>query len=185
VAYGVVLSFALWMWGRWARHEWPLGRKLIVRGLAAALAIAAGLWMLRPPPAPPDWAVKFRPYDPAEVRAARDRGRVVIVKFTASWCLECKLVDANVYRDRQVAEALRRLDALAFEADVTDAGTPATDALDRLRASPPLTVLHLPAASQPRFFTGNFDKAELLQALPPPGTGPGPAPATAAPGDER
>lgn len=163
VDFAVALAFALWVWGAWVAYDAPLRRKLIVRGLAVALAVAAGLWLL-PRPAP--LATHFEPYDAARLSAARRQGRPVVVKFTAAWCLSCKVVDLRVYDDAEVARALRDAGALALKGDVTDYDSPAAAVLrDEFRASPPLTVLYPPGEAAPILLPGEMSKGEFLAAL--------------------
>jgi len=162
--YGVVLAFCLWMWGAWVRYDAPAGRKVAVRATAAALAVAAGLWMLRPPRAP---AVRFEPFDEARIAAARSAGQIVLVDFTASWCLTCKTVEALVYDDPGVAEELARRNVLAVKGDVTTRDLPANRMLyeDLKEPGVPVTVIFPPGGAAPIRLYGVFSKAELLRAL--------------------
>jgi len=162
-AYGVVLAFALWMWGSWLRFDAPLGRKLIVRGLAVAIAVAGGLWML-PRPQPP--AIAFEKFDESLIEAGRNDGRIVLVKVTASWCTECLVIDHTVYNTAEIAAELARRNVLAIKADVTDRGWPASDWVRRqFGASPPLTIIYPPGADEPIILVGSFSKSELIAAL--------------------
>jgi len=161
--YAVVLAFVLWVWGTWVRYDAPLKRKLAVRGPAVLLAVAAGFWMLRPPT---PGAVRLEEFDEGRIVSARRDGRTVVVKFTASWCLSCKVVDAMIYNDREVAERLVRDGVLAFKGDVTRGQMPANDMLyRRFRGAPPLTVVFPPSKARPIFLPGKFSKAELYAAL--------------------
>jgi len=162
-AYAVVLAFCLWVAGRWVRYDAPLAHKLIVRGGAVVLAVAAGWWMLRPT-AP--LAANFEPFDPAGIEAARADDRIVVLKFTATWCLECKLIDATVYSEEQVADRFKALGVLAMKADVTDRDSPAAKFLkQRFAASPPLTVIYPSGDSEPICLTGVYSTEELFTAL--------------------
>ncbi|MHC4562526.1 MAG: protein-disulfide reductase DsbD family protein [Planctomycetota bacterium] len=140
IGYGVVLAFGLWVWGTWVRYDAPLTRKMLIRGLATALVVGAGWGMLRPQA---EAVIDFQPFDRAVIEKARDNGRPVLVKFTASWCISCKKVEKEVYRNRKVADALAEADVLPMVADVSDRGTPANKYLyDELGANGvPLTVI--------------------------------------------
>lgn len=160
--FGVVLVFCLWVGANWVRYDAPFARKLLVRGLAAVLAIAAGWWMLTP--AEP-LATKFEPYSAERLAEAREAGRVTLVKFTATWCASCVLVDEYVYDTPEVAGAIERLDVQAVKADVTDKKGPATDLMVRLNVAPPMTVVYPPDEdAEPIFLSGKF-KAEKLIAI--------------------
>jgi len=160
--YAVVLAFCLWTWGTWVRYDWPAGKKVLVRAGAAGLAVAAGLWMLRPPR---PLAVEFVPFDQQQIAQARSAGRTVLVDFTAAWCLSCKVVDAMIYDNPRVATALTDRGVLAMRADVTSASAPANDLLyNQLRGAPPLTVIY-PPSGPPIRLEGKFSVDELFAAL--------------------
>jgi thiol:disulfide interchange protein len=162
-AYGVVLAFALWVWGKWVRYDATVARKLAVRGSAVALAVAAGFWML---PAPSPGAVKLVEFNEARIAAARGGGQTVLVKFTASWCMSCKIVDLTIYNDKEVAERLAAGKVLAVKGDVTRSEMPANDMLyRRFRGAPPLTVILPPGKGRPIFLPGKFSQADLFAAL--------------------
>ncbi|MFP4105675.1 MAG: protein-disulfide reductase DsbD family protein [Phycisphaerae bacterium] len=164
VAFGVVLAFCLWMWGTWVKYSDSLKKKLIVRGIAVLIAVAAGWFMLRPPT---PLATNFESFDKSRLVSARENGKTVVLKFTASWCGSCKEVDYIVYDSKAIAGRLNdNEDILVMKGDVTDEGTPASNLLkDRYKAAPPLTVVYPPGDGKPIFLPGVFSKQDLLQAL--------------------
>jgi len=162
-AYGVVLTFGLWVWGSWVRYDAPFRRKLAVRGAVVLMLVVSGWWMLRPPK---PLAVRFEAFDVGRIDSARRQGRTVLVKFTAAWCLSCKVVDAMIYNDPEIAEQLARRAVVAIKADVTDAETTASKYLtDRFGGSPPLTVIYPPGHAEPILLEGKFSRRQLLEAL--------------------
>ena len=160
--YAAVLTFALWMWGTWVRYDAPLKSKLIVRGLAVALAVGAGAWMLSPPG---ELAVKFEPFEPSRIAAETAEGRVVLVEFTAKWCTSCKWIELTVFDDQEVADEIRRLDVLAMKADVTNAGPAKSMLYEQLKGAVPLTVVYPPGGGRPVMLTGEYGASALLDAL--------------------
>ena len=164
VAFGIVLVFGLWMWGAWVRYDAPLRRRLIVRGLAAVIVAAAGYWMLSPPRT---LAVKFVDFDRERIAEARKAGRIVLVDFTANWCLTCKLVEERIYNDKQVADELKARNVLAVEGDITDKDMPANDALYKDLKEPgvPVSVVYPPDGREPIRLHGVFSKEDLLRAI--------------------
>jgi thiol:disulfide interchange protein DsbD len=162
MGFGVVLAMGLWVWAQWVRYDAPLARKLVIRGSTVVLVVLAGWWMLSPPPE----GTQFESFDLAAIREARAAGRPVLVKFTASWCGECQLIDYRVYRTTDVARQLERRGVLAVKGDVTDRDAPASDYLkDRFNAAPPLTVIYPPNGGPPIRLTGSFDAEDLFHAL--------------------
>ena len=163
IAYALVLAMCLWLWGTWVRYDAPLRRKLIVRGLAVAVAVAAGVWMLSPPR---PLAVKLEDFNMARIDEAHRNHRIVLIKFTSATCLSCLWLDRTVYDDPEVASELGRRNIVTMKADTTDAETPASRMLkERFQGAPPLTVLLAPDGQKPIFLRGKFTKTELLRAL--------------------
>ena len=163
IAYAIVLAMCLWIWGKWVRYDASLRRKLIVRGLAVMLAVAAGFWMLSPSR---PLAVAFEPFNHQRIDDAHRNGQAVLLKFTSATCVSCIILDRTVYNDAQVAEELARRNIVAMKADTTDADSPASKMLkDRFRGAPPLTVILAPGGARPIRLEGKFSKADLLKAL--------------------
>lgn len=52
----------------------------------------------------------------ADARAAQ---RPALIEFTADWCINCKVLEQTVYRNRRVVEAVRAVNALSLRADLT------------------------------------------------------------------
>ncbi len=163
LAYAVVLSFALWVWGTWVRYDAPFKRKLLIRGSAAVLAVSAGFWMLTP--AAP-LAVEFRPFDQGQLDLAVKDDKVVLLKFTAGWCLSCKWVDATMYNSQEVAAELSGRDIFVMKADVTNENSAASKFLAKqFGGAPPLTVVYPVGGGEPILLEGKFSKTELTDAL--------------------
>ncbi len=163
VAYGVVLALSLWIWGTWVRFDAPRRRRIVVRSLAAVLAVGAGFWMLAPPKR---LAVRFEEFSRERIEAAGREKRLVLVKFTSATCLSCVWLDRTVYSDPDVARELEARNVVALEADTTDADAPASKMLrQRFGGAPPLTALLPPGGRRAVRLDGKFTKADLLAAL--------------------
>ncbi|MFP4354432.1 MAG: protein-disulfide reductase DsbD family protein [Phycisphaerae bacterium] len=193
VAFGVVLCFGLWMWGQWVKYSDPTKKKVIVRAVAVLLVVAAGIWMLQPDklaiPAPAGQAIVADPpadsdgrqerpagghaqplsSDPMQqIQSAWSSGQPVVVKFTASWCLECKVVQTRIYDSPEVQQRFATTNALVLRADVTDKGSPGSNFMSKAfpGKAPPLTAVFVPGDDRPRLLTGLFSKQELFDLLP-------------------
>ena len=162
--YIVVLATCLWMWGRWITFATPPGRKWAIRLAAIAIAVAAGWWMLKPA-APP--LIKMRDFDATAIKDARADGKVVLVKFTAGWCTKCWILERTIYSDPDVAAGLKTRGIVTVKGDVTKNEYPASRMLyDELRQSgPPVTAIFAPGDAPPILLHGDFDKADLFDAL--------------------
>jgi thiol:disulfide interchange protein len=66
-------------------------------------------------PGPIDW--KY--YTPALLESRLDHGDVVVLEFTAEWCLNCKLLEGTVLHDPSVAEALAADGVTPIKIDLT------------------------------------------------------------------
>ncbi|MFP4141042.1 MAG: cytochrome c biogenesis protein CcdA [Phycisphaerae bacterium] len=164
VGFGVVFVMGLWIWAGWVRYDAPLGRKLVVRGIAVALVVAAGLVSI-PRPAPP--AVPFEPFSPARLAEAKQGDAPVVVKFTASWCIKCIQLEMATYDDPTLAAELASRDVVLIKADVTQDSSPAARFLEEtVGGAPPLTLVY-PAGGQgqPQRLVGTYTRQELLDAL--------------------
>ena len=164
MAYAVVLAMCLWVWGSWVRYDAPAVRKWLLRGVAAAIAAAAGIWMLTPSR---PLAVAMQPFDASAISRARAEGKTVLVKFTATWCTECIFLDKLIYDSAEVAEALRVRKVVAFKGDLTKRGTPAEEMLEKQlrQPGPPVTAIFPSGTGPPVLLVGPFSKADLISAL--------------------
>jgi len=164
LAYAVVLAMCLWMWGSWLRYDAPAGRKWAVRGAAVAVAAACGWWMLTPPSPP---AVKMLAFDADRIARTRADGGTVLVKFTATWCVECKVVDMTIYDDAEVARELARRGVAVFKGDVTGRDMPAGAMLyEQLgQVGPPVTAILPPGDRPALLLRGAFSRRDLFAAL--------------------
>lgn len=162
--FAVVLGFCVWMWGSWVSYGTKASRKWSVRILAVLLAVAAG-WMLLPAPAPE--LIDFQKYDPALIQKALDEDRPVLIKFTANWCVICKVVDKFVYSRDDVAKLIEEKNVLAIKGDTTEKNHPATAALKNKYKEPgvPVTVLFVPGRKEPIRWHGKFFADELRELL--------------------
>jgi thiol:disulfide interchange protein DsbD len=112
-------------------------------------------------------AVTFEPFDAARIAQARADGHIVLIDFTAAWCLTCKTVEELVYNDPQVAQRLHALGVVAVKGDVTTKDLPAGEMLyDQLHEpGVPVSVIFPPGGGAPIRLYGVFSKADLLKAL--------------------
>ena len=116
MAWGVLLVMGLWMWANWVRYDAPLGRKLVVRGVAVAMVAVTGWFMLpagEPPLVTPDR------FDAAAIRAEQQSGRVVVVKFTSNSCTKCIQQEAFVYDTPQTARLFEEYEVAYFKGNLS------------------------------------------------------------------
>lgn len=162
-AYGVVLTVSLWIWANWVRYDATAWRKMLIRGLAVAVAVGGGLVML---PKHGSGATQFQDFSEKLLETGRQDGRVVLVKVTAAWCTECLVIDHAVYNAPEIAEEIIGRNVLAMKADVTDHSRAASKWLRReFGAAPPITIIYPLGGGSPISLVGGFSKADLLASL--------------------
>lgn len=160
--FGLVMSFALWMWGQWVGFGTPAAKKWIIRGISLFLMLIAGWYLFSPEQKYMDW----QEYDSSEIEAALEDGRPVLIKFTAEWCANCAVVKKRVFEQGDVAELIRDKQVFAVEGDTTRKDQPATAALQQVYREPgiPVTILLTPDGQEHRL-RGIFDKGRLVEIL--------------------
>jgi thiol:disulfide interchange protein DsbD len=182
----VLLILAIWMWMNFGFRISDLGLKKRalsspfpairnpqseirnrwgVRALAVLLAVSAAAIML-PPPRP--LAVKFEPFDQVRIDQASGSGRIVLVDFTAAWCLTCKQVEYTVYNNPDVAATIRQFNVLAVKGDITTADMPANELKKKFGQGIPVTVIFPSGganAKKPIVLSGLFSSDRLVREL--------------------
>jgi thiol:disulfide interchange protein len=116
VGLAAAATLALFLWWAGRRRGWWL---MAPAALAAGLAIA----FLPTAPAPAEaragGSIGAEPFSEARLAELRSAGRPVFVYFTADWCLTCKVNEAAVLDQDEVAAALRGKGAAVLVGDWT------------------------------------------------------------------
>jgi thiol:disulfide interchange protein DsbD len=104
-------------------------------------------------------------WDP--LATARAGGNVVLVKFTANWCLNCQTIDARVYHDVAAAAALKDHAVIPMKADLTEEDAVGWPTLKREEPSGgiPVTAIYVPGYEQPIKLTQIYGVDKLKQIL--------------------
>ncbi|RKY05294.1 MAG: hypothetical protein DRP56_09090 [Planctomycetota bacterium] len=163
--YGVIFCFCVWMWGTWVIFSTPKAKKWTVRSVALIIAVAGGFWLL---PTPKQSRVDWQKYDPAVVQNALQKEKPVLLKFTADWCSNCKIVDKTVYQDAATVALLAQKGFVAIKADTTQQGFGATvdyKAVFKEPGNVPNTILLNPDKQTITKIRGLFTPDELKQII--------------------
>jgi thiol:disulfide interchange protein DsbD len=146
IAFGLVLTaMAAWVYGRFPK---PAGR------ITAAALLAAGLWLGWPrtdeAASTGAHAVKWEPWSPEAVAAARAAGRTVYVDFTARWCATCQTNKAAVFSSAAVLAELKKRNVLLLRADWTSKDPAITAELAKWgRSAVPFNLIYAPGRPEP------------------------------------
>lgn len=154
-----LLAFGLWALGRFCTLAAPTGRRrlaqvLAIASAAGALALVSGA-RAQGASAPggvqagsaaasaAEGALAWRPYSAALLEAQRDSGRIVLLDFTADWCLTCKVNERVAFGSEAVRAAVRDRDVVLLRADWTTRDPVVTRALAAFgRTSVPFVVVY-------------------------------------------
>jgi len=79
----------------------------------------------------------------AAMTTARVTGKPVLLDFSANWCVECKIVDRNVFGNKTVRERMR--DVVLIRADMTDYNDDSRALMQRFNVVGPPTMIFLDA----------------------------------------
>lgn len=132
--------------------------------ILAVIMIGAGLWTTL------DLTknlIVWKPYSPEAFAKARLSGKPVMVEFTANWCGNCLALEATVFRDPRVADAITKNDVVPLRADMTNENEPAKKLLTELNATGgiPLTAVYTPGEQKPAQLSSVYSTENLLTAL--------------------
>jgi thiol:disulfide interchange protein len=182
-----LLAFGLWALGRFGTLAAPTGRRRLAQGLAIA-SVAGALALVAGAPAQgastpgvvpagsaasasgAGGALAWRPYSAELLEAQRDSGRIVLLDFTADWCLTCKVNERVAFGSKAVRVAIRDHGVTLLKADWTTRDPAVTRALAAFgRNSVPFVVIYprardaapiiLPTLLTSGIVTGAFQRA--------------------------
>ncbi len=116
VVAGLTAGSGVWLAFRTFRITRKTGYRVasVAFGFLLVTASLAGGWRLTEP-----GTAQWVSYTPQRLEQARARGQVVVLVFTAEWCLNCKALEQSVLRDPDVEDLLLRDDVVPMRADIT------------------------------------------------------------------
>jgi thiol:disulfide interchange protein DsbD len=194
-----LLAFGLWALGRFGTLAAPAGRRRFAQAVAlasaaGALALVSGARAQGPSAgvlpagsAAAEGALAWQPYSAELLAAQRDSGRIVLLDFTADWCLTCKVNERVAFGTDAVRTAIRDRDVVLLRADWTTRDPAVTRALAAFgRTSVPFVVVYPRARDaapivMPTLLTSGIVTGALERAA----ASPSPAPRPAAPASGR
>ena len=122
LAFCLTLGLAAYIWGRFAHGAVPFAKRWAVRAFALALcAFSAWFWY-----SPGGEPVKWEEFSVEALKRYSGLGgeepKNLLIKFTAAWCPNCKVVEKLVLESPSVMSALHRKGVVLMKGDITHAG---------------------------------------------------------------
>ncbi len=170
LVFGVVVIASAFLIFR-TRQILPTPRAISIAVMLALLFTATGLGTtLRLTSVPFGW----HDYTVESAAEARKSGQIVLVEFTASWCLNCKYIEQTVYQNPRVRAELQKRNVITLKADMTDYTSAARPLLEELGGTGiPFTAIYPADGDKPltleSIYTADtliatLDQAETLKA---------------------
>jgi len=107
----------------------------------------------------------WQPYAPDVFERSLADGKVVVVNFTAEWCLNCKTLEAVVLSREDVKAALSAEGVVALKADLTSDKAPGWKLLSDLgEVGIPLLSIHGPGFERP-FKSNAYGAATVIEQV--------------------
>jgi thiol:disulfide interchange protein len=168
--YLIILAFAAWIYGRFAKPEFSKKKQWIATILALFIAVGAGFWTLNFDEADHNTEglnlhKGWQTFSPELVQEYRDEGKPVFIDFGAEWCLTCKTNETTVLHQDDIFEEFDKRGVQLLFGDNTKRDDTIGEWLRRFdRAGVPLYVFYAPgeeAVTLPEIITKDMVKKML------------------------
>lgn len=107
----------------------------------------------------------WQEFSPAAFADARASNKVIVMDFTAEWCLTCKTLKATVLNREPVSSALKQKDVVAFTVDLTSTSAPGWQMLRDLgKTGIPLLAIYPPGSDTP-WLANAYTPDQVVEAL--------------------
>ena len=109
----------------------------------------------------------WQPFSPEYLASSLDNGQVVVLDFTAEWCLNCKALEATVLSREPVKSLLLGTDVVPMVADLTSTAAPGwTHLNDELgQTGIPFLAVYAPGLDDPIWVSNAYTSAQVVSAI--------------------
>ena len=152
----------LWLFWRTLRITKKAIFRLLFSGISiAVIALSVGVSMALGGAGKTDWI----PFSSEAVAAAKSKNKILVLDFTAEWCLNCKALESAVLDSVDVATALAQSDVAAIKVDITSRKSNGWNLLhDYDRVSIPLLVVQ-DANGKVILKSDAYTRAQVVEAI--------------------
>ena len=109
----------------------------------------------------------WQPFTPEFLATSLDSGKVVVLDFTAEWCLNCKALEAKVLSRNPVKAELLSADVVPMVADLTSTTAPGWKHLNETlgQTGIPFLVVYAPGLEDPIWLSNAYTSAQVMDAI--------------------
>ena len=165
VVFACTAGAGFWLAWRTLKITRSFGKRVVFAGLGLLLiptSIYGGIRLSSTDSAGP---IAWVYYTPEQFQQARNNGQVVVMEFTAEWCLNCKLLEKNVLHAEAVYTRLAHQDVTPMKVDLTGNNT---EGRQMLATSGSVTIPWLviyPPVGEPVFAQNWYTPDMVLEAI--------------------
>jgi thiol:disulfide interchange protein DsbD len=159
---GMCALAGLWLSFRTIKIVRAPARRVVFGALGLLVAAGALLGAVRlTAKGPIDWVY----YTPERLEQAQKEGRVVVMDFTAEWCLNCKALEHNVLHTDRVVKLLQDERVVPMKVDITGNNPSGQEQLKRAGSlTIPLLVVYATDGSE-AFRSDAYRAEEVIDAI--------------------
>ncbi len=181
LAASVLVAFAAWLYGLGQARS-IAGKGAAAPFVLAALSLAAAIALVAvgvravPAASTPSAAsgveasagpgLNAEPWSPEKVKALQAEGKVVMVDFTADWCVTCKVNEGAALKGQRQLDAFKANDAVLLRADWTKRDATIAAALaEHGRAGVPLYLVYPKGSGEPAILPQLLTEGLVIEAV--------------------